>query len=200
MSPPAIAAPRLAPGTDGLTTTRHPARIRLISVRVEDRRGVLQRVTNLLGRRGFGIETCAVGPSAEPGVVAISLRIDAGTQSHDQIVKQLNKLIDVVSVEDITNSATVEWSTALVDLRSDEVDQAFAQLPEGVGGQVVTQAGLRTITAISGPPGPVEEALAELRRRRSSDWICSGPLALATAPARGSHSSSSPDTEGRPAR
>jgi acetolactate synthase-1/3 small subunit len=200
MSPPAIAGPRLAPGTDGLTTTRHPSRIRLISVRVEDRRGVLQRVTNLLGRRGFGIETCAVGPSAEPGVVAISLRIDAGTQAHDQIVKQLTKLIDVVSVEDITSSATVEWSTALVDLRSDEVDQVFATLPDGVGGQVVRQAGPRTITAISGPPGPVEEALTELRRRPSSDWICSGPLALNTAPAGGSGPASAPDPGGRSER
>jgi acetolactate synthase-1/3 small subunit len=200
MSPPAIAAPRLAPGTDGLTTTRHPDRIRLISVRVEDRRGVLQRVTNLLGRRGFGIETCAVGPSAEPGVVAMSLRIDAGTQAHEQIVKQLTKLIDLVSVEDITNSATVEWSTALVDLRSDEVDQAFARLPDGVGGQVVRQAGVRTITAISGPPGPLEEALAELRRRPSSDWICSGPLALATTYAGGSGPASAPDPGGRTER
>ncbi|MGA7173553.1 MAG: acetolactate synthase small subunit [Candidatus Dormiibacterota bacterium] len=197
MSPPAIAGPRLAPGTDGLTTTRHPGRIRLISVRVEDRRGVLQRVTNLLGRRGFGIETCAVGPSAEPGVVAISLRIDAGTQAHDQIVKQLTKLIDVVSVEDITSSATVEWSTALVDLRSAEVDQAFARLPEGVGGQVVRQAGARTITAISGPPGPVEEALTELRRRTSSDWICSGPLALNSAPSGSSRPTSAPDLGAR---
>lgn len=183
MAPPAVAAPRLSPGTDGLTTTRHPDRIRLISVRVEDQRGVLQRVTNLLGRRGFGIETCAVGPSAEPGVVAISLRIDAGSQAHDQIVKQLRKLIDVVSVEDITHSSTVEWSTALVDLLSGEVDSTFAQLPEEVSGRAVRQEGERTIAAISGPPGPVEEALSELRRRTSSRWICSGPLAMAASSA-----------------
>lgn len=118
MTPPAIVAPRLAPGTDGLTTTRHPGRIRLISVRVEDRRGVLQRVTNLLGRRGFGIETCAVGPSAEPGVVAISLRIDAGTQAHDQIVKQLNKLIDVVKILDLSDGSHIERELMLVKVRA----------------------------------------------------------------------------------
>ena len=200
MAPPAIAAPRLAPGHDGLTTTRHPGRIRLISVRVEDRRGVLQRVTNLLGRRGFGIETCAVGPSAEPGVVAISLRIDAGTQPHDQIVKQLNKLIDVVTVEDITSSSTVEWSTALVDLRSQEVDSAFARLPNGVTGQVVRPAGASTVVAIWGPPGLVEEALAELRQRPNSTWICSGPLAMATSSAGGSGPDSAPDPGGSSAR
>jgi acetolactate synthase-1/3 small subunit len=186
MAPPAIRAPRLSPGADGLTTTRHPARIRLISVRVEDRRGVLQRVTNLLGRRGFGIETCAVGPSAEPGVVAISLRIDAGTQAHDQIVKQLSKLIDVVSAEDITQAATVEWTTALVDLRSDGVESALAELPSGVAGQVVRESGPRTILSIWGPPSEVEEALAEIRTKPGSTWICSGPLALATAYAEGS--------------
>ena len=200
MAPPAIAAPRLAPGHDGLTTTRHPGRIRLISVRVEDRRGVLQRVTNLLGRRGFGIETCAVGPSAEPGVVAISLRIDAGTQPHDQIVKQLNKLIDVVTVEDITSSSTVEWSTALVDLRSHQVDSAFARLPSGVTGQVVRPAAASTVVAIWGPPGLVEEALAELRQRPNSTWICSGPLAMATSSAGGSGPDSAPDPRGSSAR
>ncbi|HVC39901.1 MAG TPA: acetolactate synthase small subunit [Candidatus Dormibacteraeota bacterium] len=194
MTPPAIAAPRLAPGTDGLTTTRHPGRIRLISIRIEDRRGVLQRVTNLLGRRGFGIETCAVGPSGEPGVVAISLRIDAGTQAHDQIVKQLNKLIDVVSVEDITDPSTVEWSTALIDLSSEEVGTTLAELPEGVGGQLVRRVGERAIAAISGPPGMVEKALAAVRLRSSSAWICSGPLALATAGAGGAGQDSARDS------
>ncbi len=196
MAPPSITAPRLSPGTDGLTTTRHPARIRLISVRVEDRRGVLQRVANLLGRRGFGIETCAVGPSAVSGVVAISLRIDAGSQAHDQIVKQLAKLIDVVSVEDITHSSTVEWSTALVELHSSEVGSTFARLPERVGGQAVYQEGERTIAAISGPPGPVGAALSELRRRPNPRWICSGPLAMAASSAGGSGPDRTPDPGG----
>ncbi len=197
MVPPAIAAPRLSPGTDGLTTTRHPGRIRLISVRVEDRRGVLQRVTNLLGRRGFGIETCAVGPSAEPGVVAISLRIDAGSQAHEQILKQLNKLIDVVSVEDITSASTVEWSTALVDLRSDQVDETIAGLPTALGGQVVRRNGDQTMVAISGPPGPLRESLTEIQGRANSRWICSGPLAMAMTSPGASGTKSAPDQVGR---
>jgi len=183
MTPPAVSAPRLSPGTDGLTTTRHPGRIRLISVRVEDRRGVLQRITNLLGRRGFGIETCAVGSSADPGVVAISLRIDAGSQAHDQIVKQLRKLIDVVSVEDITDPSTIEWSTALVELLTGELESTLTRLPAAVTGQTVRQLGERTIAAISGPPGQLEEALAELPDRTGARWICSGPLAMAASPA-----------------
>ncbi len=196
MTVAAIPAPRLAPGTDGLTTTRPASRIRLISVRVEDRRGVLQRVTNLLGRRGFGIEACAVGPSAEPGVVAISLRIDAGTQAHDQIIKQLTKLIDVVSVEDITQPATVEWSTALVELHTDQVELALASLPGGVAGQLVQECGTRTIIAVSGPPARVDKVLADLRREPSSNWICSGPLAMALAPAVGSGTTSPPGAGG----
>ncbi|MGP8249307.1 MAG: acetolactate synthase small subunit [Candidatus Dormibacteria bacterium] len=179
MAPTAVAAPRPSPGTDGLTTTRHPARIRLISVLVEDRRGVLQRITNLLGRRGFGIETCAVGPSSEPGVVAISLRIDAGSQAHDQIVKQLRKLIDVVSVEDITDPSTIEWSTALVELLTGELETTLAQLPAAVTGQAVRRQGARTIAAIAGPPQQLDEVLSELCDRTGARWICSGPLALA---------------------
>jgi acetolactate synthase-1/3 small subunit len=196
MSPPAISAPRRSPGTDALTTTRQPGRIRLISVRVEDRRGVLQRVTNLLGRRGFGIETCAVGPSAEPGVVAMSLRIDAGSQAHDQIVKQLTKLIDVISVEDITDSAPVEWSTALVDLDSAELERTSSELPETVSAQVVRRQGTCAIVALAGPPGPLDGALQELRRRGGANWICSGPLALATAPTGGAGPDQNPGPKG----
>lgn len=196
MAPQTTPQPRQAPGRDGLTTTRHPARIRVISVRVEDRRGVLQRVTNLLGRRGFGIEACAVGASAEAGVVAMSLRIDAGTQAPDQIVKQLAKLIDVVSAEDITHATTVEWASALVDLGSDELAATLEQLPEPVVTQVVRQSGFRTIVAVGGPPGAVEAGLRELRLRPSSTWICGGPLALAVASTDGSTPGTGRDRQG----
>ncbi|MGC1185120.1 MAG: acetolactate synthase small subunit [Candidatus Dormiibacterota bacterium] len=187
---------RQAPGRDGLTSSRHPGRIRVISVRVEDRRGILQRVTNLLGRRGFGIVACAVGASAEPGVVAMSLRIDAGTQAPDQIVKQLAKLIDVVSAEDITHATTVEWASALLDLGSDELAAALEQLPDLVVAQVVHHSESRTVVAVGGPPGAVEGALSELRLRPSSTWICAGPLALAIPSADGSNPGTGRDPQG----
>jgi acetolactate synthase-1/3 small subunit len=175
-----VAPPRKSPGTDALTTTRHPDHIRLISVLVEDRRGVLQRITNVLGRRGFGIETCAVGPSVEPGVVAVSLRVDAGTQSPDQITKQINKLIDVVSVNDITDFEPVEWSTALLDLTTDEVTSVTDSLNPSLSAIVIKSGAQRTVVALSGAPDLVEAALAKMRLRHEVNWICSGPLGLAT--------------------
>lgn len=167
-----------SPGTDWLSGGRGESPGRLISLRVEDRPGVLQRVTNCLGRRGMGIEACAVGPSSDPGVVGISLRVDAGAQAADQIVKQLTKLIDVVSVEDITSSSAVEWSCALVSLSKERAQGALPRLPEPVTAQVVKQSGDRALAALAGPPGKVALALELIGRGDDVEWICSGALAL----------------------
>ncbi len=154
-------------------------RVRVVAMRLEDRAGVMQRVTNCIQRRGFRLETCAVGPTPEPGIAGLTLRIDPGYQPPDQVVKQLAKLIDVVSVEDITDTPRVEWTTALVTLerRGAEaiVDPAVARLE----GQVLHRDADRVVVAVAGPPAELATQLEGLRSLPGADWVCSGPLACA---------------------
>jgi len=161
------------------------ARVRLISLRVEDRAGVLQRITNCLARRGLHLASCAVGQGSEPGVLNLWLRVDAGAQPPDQIVKQLNKLIDVVSVEDLTRSDPIEWAMALVEFRpggrGDQIETTLQRLRA----EVVHRDPDRLIAALAGPPDMVQAMLDELSQLPIVDWVCSRPMALGSGtPAR----------------
>ncbi len=171
---------------------RHGAspRLRLISVRVEDRAGVLQRITNCLARRGHHLASCAVGQGSEPGVLNLWLRVDPGLQPPDQIVKQLTKLIDVVSVEDLTRSAPIEWAMALIEFRPNGRAAQIEETLHRVRAEVVHRDPDRLIAALAGPPDMVQAMLDELSELPIVDWVCSRPMALG---------SSSPAPDQRPA-
>jgi acetolactate synthase-1/3 small subunit len=69
-----------------------------LSVLVETRPGALARVSNMFARRGFNIESLAVGPTERPNVSRITLRVDCAQESIEQIEKQMHKLVNVLRV------------------------------------------------------------------------------------------------------
>jgi acetolactate synthase-1/3 small subunit len=145
---------------------------------VEDRSGVLQRVTNCVARRGFRLLSLAVGQGPEPGLLSLWLRVGTGPQPPDQVIKQLSKLIDVVSVEDRTEAAPLEWVTALVAIRrlGDPLELEAALNRPGV--QIVRRGRDSVLAAVAGTPDQVEASLGQLRRLPVSDWVVGRPLAL----------------------
>lgn len=85
---------------------------------VEDRPGVLNRVVSKVRQRNFNIESLAVGHSEIPGLSRMTFVVDAGTTDVEQVVKQLDKLIDVVHIEDITHQDMVSRELAVIKVRS----------------------------------------------------------------------------------
>jgi acetolactate synthase-1/3 small subunit len=85
---------------------------------VEDRPGVLNRVSSLFRRRGFNIESIAVGHTETPGISRMTIVVDGTTVSVEQVRKQLDKLINVVKVTDITDDNLVSRELALVKVKS----------------------------------------------------------------------------------
>ena len=81
---------------------------------VEDRPGVLNRVASLFRRRGFNIESLAVGTTEEAGISRMTIVVESENGIVDQVEKQLQKLIDVVEVSDLTNEDTVIRELALI--------------------------------------------------------------------------------------
>src|SRR5215472_2311956 len=75
---------------------------RVISLLVEDHPGVLNRVSGLVRRRGFNISALSVAPSEKPGFSRMTLTVNAGHAEVDQVEKQLDRLIEVVEVTDLT--------------------------------------------------------------------------------------------------
>ena len=72
-----------------------------LSVLVENRPGALARVSNMFARRGFNIESLAVGPTERPNVSRITLRVDCAQESIEQIEKQMHKLVNVLRVNEL---------------------------------------------------------------------------------------------------
>lgn len=79
-----------------------------ISVSVEDRPGALTRITTMFARRGFNIDSLAVGPTERPGVSCITLRVDCSQHSLEQIEKQIHKLVNVLRVTELVAGEAVE--------------------------------------------------------------------------------------------
>ena len=81
---------------------------------VEDRPGVLNRVASLFRRRGFNIESLAVGTTEDPGISRMTIVVESENGIVDQVEKQLDKLIDVIEVSDLTNEDAVIRELALI--------------------------------------------------------------------------------------
>lgn len=92
---------------------------RIITASVQNRSGVLNRITGMLQRRQFNIESISVGRSEIPGISKMTLVVDVSDQQKiEQLTKQLNKQIDVIKVSDITDKAMVARELALIRVSS----------------------------------------------------------------------------------
>lgn len=80
----------------------------VLSLLVENKPGVLLRVTGLISRRGFNIESLSVGPTEDPTMSRSTIIVDADDVAFEQITKQLNKLISVYKITDLTNDDAIE--------------------------------------------------------------------------------------------
>ena len=85
-----------------------------LSVLVEDESGVLSRISGLFARRGFNIESLAVGPAEQVSISRITMVLPGDNRTIEQLTKQLYKLINVLKVQDITNLPCVERELMLL--------------------------------------------------------------------------------------
>lgn len=96
----------------------------IISVLVENKSGVLAKISGLFSRRGFNIESLAVGTTEDEKISRITLVVNAETHSIEQIVKQLHKLINVLKIQELDHSNIVERELVLIKVNSDNNTRA----------------------------------------------------------------------------
>ncbi len=117
-----------------------------LSVLVENKPGVLARVAGLFSRRGFNIESLAVGPTEVDEVSRITIVVDVESHPLEQVTKQLNKLVNVIKIVELEQPHAVERELLLVKVRADtasrshvlETAQLFRARVVDVGVEVVT--------------------------------------------------------------
>lgn len=90
-----------------------------LSVLVENKPGVLARIAALFSRRGFNIDSLAVGPTEHPEISRMTVVVDVDALPLEQVTKQLNKLIEVLKVVELETTASVQREILLVKVRTD---------------------------------------------------------------------------------
>jgi len=90
-----------------------------LSVLVENKPGVLARIAALFSRRGFNIDSLAVGPTEHPEISRMTVVVDVEALPLEQVTKQLNKLVEVLKVVELDPMASVQREILLVKVRTD---------------------------------------------------------------------------------
>jgi acetolactate synthase-1/3 small subunit len=90
-----------------------------LSVLVENKPGVLARIAGLFSRRGFNIDSLAVGPTEHPEISRMTVVVDVEALPLEQVTKQLNKLVEVIKVVELDPGASVQREILLVKVRAD---------------------------------------------------------------------------------
>jgi len=96
----------------------------VISVEVENRFGILARISSLFSARGFNIDSLAVGETEDPTVSRMTLVVPGDDRIIEQVIKQLRKLIDVIKVVDLTDKERIERELILVKVKAKGADRA----------------------------------------------------------------------------
>ncbi len=100
-------------------STTNPETTQTLSVLVENKRGVLMRVSALFARRGYNIASLAVGPTEHPEISRITVVVDVAEHPLEQITKQLNKLVNVLKFVQLEPRQSVQRELLLVKVRTD---------------------------------------------------------------------------------
>ncbi|MEV7024692.1 acetolactate synthase small subunit [Kitasatospora sp. NPDC093558] len=90
-----------------------------LSVLVENKPGVLARIAALFSRRGFNIDSLAVGPTEHPDVSRMTIVVNVEDLPLEQVTKQLNKLVNVIKIVELDQSAAIQRELVLVKVRAD---------------------------------------------------------------------------------
>jgi acetolactate synthase I/III small subunit len=144
---------------------------------VQDHPGVLNRVVSLFRRRGYNIESLAVGASESPGVSRMTIAVDV--RDVDQVVKQFSRLIEVLTVKSVTNDRTVVRETALVKVTAPEDRRAdFLALAERAGARVIDACEHTVLLEITDGPDEVSAFVARARECGPVELTRSGRIAM----------------------
>src|SRR5690606_6028132 len=138
---------------------------RIITLTVQNRPGVLNRVTGMLQRRRFNIESISVGTTETPGISKMTLVVEvADDQKLEQLTKQLNKQIDVIKVSDITGKAIVARELALIKVASTpQLHNEIQGLITPFRADVLDVSRDSLTIQVTGKPDKIEALIALLR-------------------------------------
>ena len=151
----------------------------VLSLLVEDKPGLLTRVAGLFARRGFNIESLAVGTSEVVGLSRITVVVDVEDLPLEQVTKQLNKLINVIKIVELDPTQSVQREHLLIKVRVDNTTRS--QVLEAVNlfrARVVDVATDALVIEVTGDSGKTQALLRVLEPYGIKEMAQSGLLAI----------------------
>ena len=135
----------------------YTGRKHVLSILVENKPGVLTRIAGLFARRGFNIDTLAVGPTDDESLSRITLTLDGAMHPIDQVTKQLHKLVNVLKIRDLDPQDAVARELALFKVTADGAARGeVMQIVEIFRGKVIDVTRRSVIAEVTGTWDKIE--------------------------------------------
>ncbi len=151
----------------------------ILSILVENKPGVLTRIAGLFARRGFNIDTLAVGPTDDESISRITLTLDGAVQPIDQVTKQLHKLVNVLKIRDLEPEETLARELALFKVAADGANRAeVMQICEIFRAKVVDVSRRSVVIEVTGTYEKVEAFEALVRPFGLIEMARTGEIAI----------------------
>jgi acetolactate synthase-1/3 small subunit len=152
----------------------------VLAILVENKPGVLARIAGLFARRGFNIDTLAVGPTEDPNISRITLTLDGAVHPIDQVTKQLHKLVNVLKIRDMEPEETIAREMALFKVSAAVENRAeIMQFAEIFRANTV-DVSRRTMTIeVTGSAEKIEAFERMIRPHGLVEMVRTGEIAIA---------------------
>jgi acetolactate synthase I/III small subunit len=153
----------------------------ILSILVENKPGVLARIAGLFARRGFNIDSLAVGPTDDASISRITLTVDGAAHPIDQVTKQLHKLVHVIKIRDLEPAETVARELALfkVSCQDGDARAQVMQFTEIFRGKTVDVSKRSVTVEVTGTDDKIEAFEEMVRPFGLIEMVRTGEIAVA---------------------
>lgn len=150
-----------------------------LSVLVENRAGVLNRVTSLFARRGFNIESLAVGTTQDPAISRITITLSGSDEQIDQIIRQLHKLPDILMIRHLSPDESFSRELVFIKVRTDASSRAqILQIVDIFRGHVIDVSPDTLTIELSGKDDKILALKGMLEPYGILELVRTGPIAI----------------------
>ena len=151
-----------------------------ISIKVRNHPGVMSHVSGLFARRGFNMDSIAVGTTEDPSVSIITIIVSESDEKLGQIIEQLKKLIDVIDVKDLAYNESITRELALINIKVEPAKRSeVLGIIEVFGGKITDMAENSILIEVSGNTRHIRAIISLLKKFGINELVRTGQIAMA---------------------
>ncbi|MBL3526889.1 MAG: acetolactate synthase small subunit [gamma proteobacterium endosymbiont of Lamellibrachia anaximandri] len=155
----------------------------IISILMENESGALSRVSGLFTARGYNIESLTVAPTQDPSLSRLTLVTSGSEEIIEQITKQLNKLIDVVKLADLSEGIHIEREMMMIKLRAERTQrEEIKRLVEIFRGKIIDVTDTSYIVELTGASCKLDAFVEAVNDDLIVEMVRTGPSGIARGP------------------